>query len=75
MTTHYHSDTRMEIAITIVITTVGFMMLIIPLWWLLFVQNRVYQLAIITGFIGLFLALISYSTVARPFESLAAAAT
>jgi hypothetical protein len=73
-TTHYHSDTRMELFVTIVVTLVGLIMLIAPLWWLMFVRKPLYQLAIITGFIVLFLSLISSVTVARPFESLAATA-
>jgi uncharacterized membrane protein len=64
----------MEVFVTVVITIIGFIMLVAPLWWLLFVDNKTIQLAIITCFITLFLSLISSVTVAKPFESLAATA-
>ena len=73
-TTHYYSDERMENFVTVVITAVGFVMIVAPLWWLLFVDSKTHQLAIITCFIALFLGLISSVTVAKPFESLAATA-
>ncbi|KAI9867436.1 MAG: hypothetical protein M1813_008994 [Trichoglossum hirsutum] len=73
-TTHYHSDTRMELFVTIVIVSIGLLMLIAPLWVLMFVGNQIKRLAIITAFIIVFLLLISTVTVAKPFESLAATA-
>jgi hypothetical protein len=50
------------------------LMLITPLWVLAVTQGTVRRLAVITGFIVLFLGLIAVTTVAKPFESLAAAA-
>lgn len=64
----------MEKFCTIIITSVGLFMLITPLWWLIFVENKIKQLGIITGFIVLFMFLISSVTVAKPFETLAGTA-
>ncbi|KAF2179660.1 hypothetical protein K469DRAFT_716170 [Zopfia rhizophila CBS 207.26] len=64
----------MENFCTFLITTVGLLMLVVPLWWLFYVENKTIQLGIITGFILLFLVMISSVTVAKPFESLAATA-
>jgi hypothetical protein len=49
-------------------------MLVTPLWWLMFVESKIKQLGVITGFIVLFLVLISSVTVAKPFETLAGTA-
>ena len=64
----------METFCTIIINTAGLTMLIAPLWWLLFVRDPIYQLAIITGFILLFVTIVSSVTVAKPFEALACTA-
>jgi hypothetical protein len=53
---------------------VGFIMLIAPLWILLYVESPPWQLAIIPGFIAVFLGFIQSKTVANPFESLAVTA-
>jgi hypothetical protein len=71
---HYSSDTRIERAIGIAITLVGMGMLIAPLWVLAHTDGMWRRLSVITGFIVLFLGLLAFTTVARPFESLAAAA-
>ena len=57
-----------------IVIIVGFLMLLVPLWILEFVVNEVPRLAIISGFMTLFLILISSITVAKPFETLAATA-
>ena len=49
-------------------------MLIAPPWWLLFVQDSMYRLGIITGFITFFLALVFSISGALPFECLVATA-
>ena len=49
-------------------------MLLVPLWVLAFVTWVVYRLAIITSFVVVFLFFVSFTTVARPFETLGAAA-
>lgn len=50
------------------------MMLIGPMWILNSLQNTVYKLAVITAFIFVFLAFLSSTTLAKPFETLAAVA-
>jgi hypothetical protein len=49
-------------------------MLIVPLWVLAITEGIMKRLGVITGFIVLFLGLIAFTTTARSFESLAAAA-
>jgi len=56
------------------ITVMGMVMLILPLWVLAVTEGTMKRLGVITGFVALFLGLIALTTVARPFESLAAAA-
>jgi hypothetical protein len=71
---HYSSDTKIDNSIGITITILGMLMLIVPLWVLNETNGTRTRLGVITGFIVLFLGLIAFTTVARPFESLAAAA-
>ncbi|PSN71195.1 hypothetical protein BS50DRAFT_673814 [Corynespora cassiicola Philippines] len=73
-TMHYSSETRIETTIGITITVLGMCMLIAPLWILASTEGTMKRLAVITGFIVLFLGLVAFTTVARPFESLAATA-
>lgn len=71
---HYSSDTKIDNSIGITITILGMLMLIVPLWVLNETSGARTRLAVITTFIVIFLGLIAFTTVARPFESLAAAA-
>lgn len=71
---HYISDEKIDSFIATFIMTLGLLMLIAPLWILAFLGGLVQRLGIISAFIVLFVALISLTTVAKPFESLAAAA-
>ena len=71
---YYSSDKRIERVIAILIMLLGLAMLITPLWILAFVQDLVTRLGVICAFIVLFVFLVSITTVAKPFESLAAAA-
>lgn len=73
-TVHYSSDARIERFVGVTITVLGMGMLIAPLWVLAHTEVMWKQLGIITGFIMLFLGLVAFTTAARPFESLAAAA-
>jgi hypothetical protein len=73
-TVHYSSDTRIDRFIGITITALGMGMLISPLWVLAHTDGMWRRLSVITGFIVLFLGLLAFTTVAKPFESLAAAA-
>jgi hypothetical protein len=72
--THYASDKKIDVFITFIILLVGVIMLIAPLWILEYVRRNVDRLGVITTFIVLFILLLSMTTVARPFETLAAAA-
>ncbi|ORY00305.1 hypothetical protein BCR34DRAFT_575896 [Clohesyomyces aquaticus] len=71
---HYGSDARIDRFVAATITLLGLAMLIAPLWILANVNGVSKRLGVITGFVVLFVALIGFTTVARPFESLAAAA-
>ena len=71
---HYSSDDKIERFVSITILILGVIMLIAPLWILAFVHGTIDRLGIITLFIVLFLVLLSFTTVAKPFESLAATA-
>lgn len=71
---HYTSDQRIDMFVNMIIAMVGLIMLIVPLWVLAFVTWVVHQLAIITSFVVVFLCFVSFTTVARPFETLGAAA-
>lgn len=71
---HYTSDQRIDVFVNMIIALVGLIMLIVPLWLLAFVASVVHRLAIITSFLVVFLCFVSFTTVARPFETLGAAA-
>lgn len=71
---HYISDEKIDSFIAAFIMSLGLIMLIAPLWILAFLGGLVQRLGVISAFIGLFVALVSITTVAKPFESLAAAA-
>jgi hypothetical protein len=71
---HYHDDAKIDHAVAVIILTLGVIMIISPLWILEFTHGANKRLGIITLFIILFISLLSITTVAKPFESLAAAA-
>lgn len=71
---HYISDQRIERMLTIAITSMGVVMLVTPLWILAFVQEQTRRLGVITAFVMVFLGLLSFTTNAKTFESLAATA-
>ncbi|OBT63849.1 hypothetical protein VE03_06580 [Pseudogymnoascus sp. 23342-1-I1] len=70
----YTSDKRIDKFISTLIVAVGSVMLIAPMWILNSLQNTVYKLAVITAFIFVLLGLLSSTTLAKPFETLAAVA-
>jgi hypothetical protein len=70
----YTSDKRIDRFITVIIITVGMAMLIAPIWILQALKQPIPKLGTITAFIVLFLGMLSYATVAKPFETLAATA-
>ena len=71
---HYISDKRIDHFVTIIIMSIGLIMLIGPLWILTYLEGLARRLAVISALILLFVVLISWTTIAKPFESLAAAA-
>lgn len=71
---YYTSDQRIDTFVDIIIALIGLIMLIVPLWVLAFVTPVVHRLAIITSFVVVFLCFVSFTTIARPFETLGAAA-
>jgi hypothetical protein len=70
----YTSDHRMDFFVGMIITFVGICMLVIPLWILAYTEAKARQLAVITGFLVCFLCLVTFTTVAKPFESLGSTA-
>ena len=71
---HYISDAKIDHFVTIFIMSIGLTMLIAPLWILTYLGGLARRLAVISAFVVLFVVLISWTTIAKPFESLAAAA-
>ena len=71
---HYFSDEKIDRFVSSFIMSLGLIMLIAPLWILTFLGGLVQRLGVISAFIGLFVALLFFTTVAKPFETLAAAA-
>ncbi|KDN65471.1 hypothetical protein CSUB01_05517 [Colletotrichum sublineola] len=72
--TRYYNDRKIEKFITAIVVMAGFLMLVAPLWILVFVSGELERLGIITAFVALFLALVSTVTIAKPFDTLAATA-
>lgn len=71
----YVSDKKIERFVTAVIVMLGMIMLIAPMWILQALDGRTLpKLGTITAFIVTFLMLVSYATLAKPFETLAATA-
>lgn len=70
----YTSDHRIDFFVGMIITVVGICMLVAPLWILAFTETKARQLAVITSFLVCFLCLVTFTTAARPFESLGATA-
>jgi hypothetical protein len=72
--TVYSSTQKFDTLTTVFIILMGFAMLLAPMWWLEFVSVRETRLKIITGFICVFIAIMSTATVNKPFEVVAATA-
>jgi hypothetical protein len=70
----YTDDKRIDRFVTILIVGVGTLMLLTPMWILQALHNDNAKLAVITAFVVVFLGLVAYATVAKPFETLAATA-
>jgi hypothetical protein len=58
---HYSSGQRIEIFVNVINTTLGMIMLVVPLWILAFVDKTTYRLAIITTFLVFFLCFVSFT--------------
>lgn len=71
---HYFSDEKIDRFVSTFIMSLGVIMLIAPLWILAFLEGLAQRLGVISAFVVLFVALLSFTTVAKPFETLAAAA-
>ena len=59
---------------TVLIVGIGTVMLLVPMWILQALDKNNHKLGVITAFVVVFLGLVSYATVAKPFETLAATA-
>lgn len=70
----YTSDKRIDRFVTVLIVGSGTMMLLVPMWILQALDKSNHKLGVITAFVVVFLGLVSYATVAKPFETLAATA-
>ena len=70
----YISDAKIDHFVTVFITSLGLTMLIAPLWILAYLGGLSQRLGVTSAFIMLFVTLILLTTVAKPFESFAAAA-
>ena len=57
-----------------IIIAIGMVMLVTPIWALQAMNDIRSKLGVITGFILLFLLVLSVAMVAKPFEALAATA-
>jgi hypothetical protein len=68
------SDKRIDRFITAITMSIGSAMLIAPMWVLQALDDPSRKLAVITAFIVVFLGMVSYATVAKPPEILAATA-
>ncbi|KAH7087193.1 hypothetical protein FB567DRAFT_602803 [Paraphoma chrysanthemicola] len=72
--TVYSSDSKFEGFTTVSIIATGLIMLLAPMWWLECISESENRLKIITGFICVFITIMSMATINRPFEVVAATA-
>ena len=70
----YYSTKRMDQFASGVIVAVGVAMLIAPLWILQGLSTMTMKLTVITVFVSVFLIVLSFAMVAKPFEALGATA-
>ena len=73
-TTTYASNERLQRMTNGLIILVGLAMMLAPLWWCEYVENRETKLKIITGFVCAFIAMMMTATINKPFEVVAATA-
>lgn len=72
--TVYSSNQKFDRLTSRTIIVLGLVMLLAPMWWLEFVSASETRLKIITGFLCVFITIMSTATVNRPFEVVAATA-
>ncbi|KAF3067680.1 hypothetical protein CFAM422_008367 [Trichoderma lentiforme] len=70
----YFSEKRLDLFVSLTTTMIGLSMLVTPLWILQSTTNLQSKLIIITVFINVFLLVLSFGMVAKPFEALGATA-
>ena len=70
----YYSDRRIDGFVSVMIVMIGMIMLIAPIWILQALESLVMKLVTITIFISVFLLLISFAMVSKPFEALGSTA-
>ncbi|KAI0441387.1 hypothetical protein F4803DRAFT_419542 [Xylaria telfairii] len=70
----YTSEQRIEFCVSTIVIIIGLAMLIAPLWILANIGDMVLRLTVITAFVVAFLPLVTFTSTARPFETLAATA-
>lgn len=72
--TYWQNDSRLESFASVIISVIGLIMLVGPLWILEYVVGTPGRLGIITGFITVFFIIVLLLTTARVFDALVAAA-
>ncbi|KAF2635322.1 hypothetical protein P280DRAFT_411735 [Massarina eburnea CBS 473.64] len=73
-TTIYSSNARFDAFTNICILFSGLVMLLVPMWWLENISDSEKRLKVITGFVTVFMGMMSLGVVGRPFEVVAATA-
>ncbi|KAF2174983.1 hypothetical protein K469DRAFT_724656 [Zopfia rhizophila CBS 207.26] len=71
---HYASEERLANLTTGSVIVLGCMMLLGPMWWLNFISDNTKRLAVITGFLVIFMGSMATATANKPFEVVASGA-
>lgn len=66
----YYNDDLIDRVITVIILLLGLIMLLVPAWFLKNIDSHTERLALITGFIALFVGLLLLTTPTKPFETM-----
>ncbi|KAF2026143.1 hypothetical protein EK21DRAFT_92684 [Setomelanomma holmii] len=72
--TVYSSNQKFDRLTSRTIIVLGLVMLLAPMWWLEFVSSSNIRLGIITGFLCVFISIMSTATINQPFQVVAATA-
>ncbi|KAI0450215.1 hypothetical protein F5B21DRAFT_442376 [Xylaria acuta] len=70
----YYSNTSMDTFASAMIISIGAFLLVTPIWILQAIENLQTKLAVITTFVLVFLLVLSFAMVSKPFEALGATA-